>query len=1004
MRKTVARLVVVCLITSIARPVVARCEDPRLPAAVDSQEIIKSGKLPRFEPLDPDEAAESFEIAEGFRIELVAAEPLVVDPVAFCFDHEGRLIVVEMRGYSERADSKTGRVRRLTDTDFDGQMDEAETLIDGLEWPTAVACWGDGIVIGVAPDILYLPLSEDGKHGPPEKLFTGFGKSNVQGLFNSFQWGPDLELHCATSSSGALVSGKTLAGEVRLGRRDFTIDYHTRELTPVNGGGQHGMSFDRWGNKFVCSNSDHLQQVLLLPPVPGRSFTFDEPPFRKSIAADGPQAPVFRSSPVEPWRILRTHLRVNGLAKGPIEGGGKAAGYFTGATGIHIYEGDQWPRDPGDGLALVCDVGSNLIHRKRLVGVNRLWFRGERIDESTEFLRSSDTWFRPVQLGGGPDGALYVADMYREVIEHPKSLPPAIKSQLDLNSGSDRGRIWRIVAEGKRPRTRVIPSFDSLETNQLLRYLSHPNLWHRRTAARLLMQREHFSGSGLARLRDKLRDLALGDGYTETRLEALSLLSRLPNGFDTRVRDEVVVDQNPWVRWRGLRLAIEHVERLGPLPSRWFTLPVFKGPYRDFMLFYGSAALVPEPIPRLNLIGQFSDRRLLNELRVLDFRSPKEEPTEWLRWAIQGSLTHDLLKTHFTSVYRLQPELTTMQTLGSREVDLVRRLVSQLDELPDDESLDSAVGLIGGITDRLRVDQATEPLRRWVVDRVMPRLGKRGLHKGILSEADSNALRLAGWALGEKANGLLEDLLGPTRSPTTQRVAIESLASDDQKFHEVLLRRIPELTPAVQQTAWATLGRQRSGLRVIASAVEKGELAPADVPVTVRETMWSSRDARVRSAIPVTGLTVAMPDSYSKYLGAVKERGNQIAGELVFRKHCAACHAPETGGNLVGPPLKSVADKKPEQILISILDPNREVDPKYYRVQVLTNRGTIFVGVLTEETETRLAIVDAQGKRHSVLRRDIESLQTVKQSLMPSNLVNEISPEQMRDLVSFLKM
>ena len=215
------------------------------------ERIIQTGKLSRFDPLSPKDALQAFEVAPGFRIELVAAEPLVVDPIAFCFDPKGRLIVVEMRGYSERADSKTGRVRRLTDRDHDGKMDEAETLLDGLEWPTAVACWDNGILIGVAPDILFLPLSEDGMHGPPESLFSGFGKSNVQGLFNSFQWGPDLKLHGATSSSGAKVTGDTVDGEIRLSRRDFAIDFHTRKLTPVVGGAQHGMTFDRWG-KQVC--------------------------------------------------------------------------------------------------------------------------------------------------------------------------------------------------------------------------------------------------------------------------------------------------------------------------------------------------------------------------------------------------------------------------------------------------------------------------------------------------------------------------------------------------------------------------------------------------------------------------------------------------------------------------------------------------------------------------------------------------------------------------------
>ncbi|MEL6110538.1 MAG: hypothetical protein AAFU85_31410, partial [Planctomycetota bacterium] len=312
--------------------------------------------------------------------------------------------------------------------------------------------------------------------------------------------------------------------------------------------------------------------------------------------------------------------------------------------------------------------------------------------------------------------------------------------------------------------------------------------------------------------------------------------------------------------------------------------------------------------------------------------------------------------------------------------------------------------LISGVIDRVRRDNSSEPLKDWVLDRLLPRLTQRSIERVGLRASDSSALRLVGWALGGQAKALLADLLVPTLSPTTQRVAIESLASDDRKFNEFLLRKIPELTPAVQQTAWEMLGRKRSGLLVIAFAVDNGELDPADIPLAVRETIKLSRDARVQSAIPVTLFSpAAMPDSVGKYFAAIERQGDPDVGEPVFRKHCASCHAPEPGGNLVGPALKSVVKKNAEQILVSILDPNREVDPKYYRVQVLTTNGSIVVGVLSEETDSTLAIVDAQGKRHSLLRKEIESLQSVKQSLMPSGLEKEISPEQMRDLISFLK-
>ncbi len=158
-------------------------------------------------------------------------------------------------------------------------------------------------------------------------------------------------------------------------------------------------------------------------------------PAAVDIAGDDPAAEVFRISPDEPWRVA-------GTVQGLIEGGGRASGYFTAATGITIYRGNAFSSE-FDGDAFVADCGSNLIHRKK-VRPDGVGFKAERPadEQKVESLASTDNWFRPVQLANGPDGALYVADMYREVIEHPWSLPESIKKHLDLNSGNDRGRIY----------------------------------------------------------------------------------------------------------------------------------------------------------------------------------------------------------------------------------------------------------------------------------------------------------------------------------------------------------------------------------------------------------------------------------------------------------------------------------------------------------------------------------------------------------------------------------
>src|SRR5437660_2553853 len=204
------------------------------------------------------------------------------------------------------------------------------------------------------------------------------------------------------------------------------------------------------------------------------------PPPLASIAVDGPAAEVYRVSPEEPWRVIRTRWRVAGLVPGPIEGGGRSAGYFTGATGTTIYRGDAFPAEFRNN-AFVGDAGGNLVHRKILIpdGVGFKAQRGAG-EETSEFMASTDTWFRPVQFANAPDGTLYVIDMHREVIEHPWSLPDNLKKFLDLNSGNNCGRIFRIVPDGFKQPKRIHLNKASLA--ELVATLEHPNAWHREPA------------------------------------------------------------------------------------------------------------------------------------------------------------------------------------------------------------------------------------------------------------------------------------------------------------------------------------------------------------------------------------------------------------------------------------------------------------------------------------------------------------------------------------------
>ena len=503
-----------------------------------------AAELPRIPARSPAEAMASFQVIDGYELQQTAAEPLLTDPVAMSFDADGRLFVAEMNDYSEQATEHLGRVRVLIDTDDDGKFDKSHLFAEGLSWPTAIICANDGVFVAAAPDIFFLKDTDgDMKADIKELVFTGFNRNNVQGLINSLHWGPDNRIYGSASTVGGSIMCPKHPDRPALEcrGRDFSFDSKTLELCTETGGGQHGMSFDNWGHRFVSANSDHAQMIVYDDKYLSRSPLPSAAPARVSIAVDGGQAPVFRISPVEPWRIVRTRLRASGLSKGIVEGGGRPAGYFTGATGITIYRGDAWP-DSDKGLAIVGDVGSNIVHRKRLTADGVIW-TANRIDVGRELVASDDIWFRPVQFANAPDGCLQILDMCREVIEHPASLPPEIKRHLDLTNGRDRGRLYRVAPTGWKPRP--VPHLSDASTKELVALLEHPNAWHRETASRLIFERQ--DNTAIEGIRRLLRSSSSGLG----RFHAVGSLE----GLNALLADDVIVglkDAEAGVRERAI--------------------------------------------------------------------------------------------------------------------------------------------------------------------------------------------------------------------------------------------------------------------------------------------------------------------------------------------------------------------------------------------------------------------------------------------------------------------
>jgi putative membrane-bound dehydrogenase-like protein len=877
--------------------------------ALAAEPEIRPGQMPRIPPTEPLQAVARFKVRPGFRAELIASEPLISSPVAVAVDELGRAYVIEMRDYSERRPERLGRVRRLEDTDGDGRYDKATVFLDNLPWPTAITCWQGGVFIGATPDILYAKdTNDDGVADVREVIFTGFAsayapyatnKLNVQALMNSFQWGPDNRIQGSASLSGGDVSlvdspftrhwreswNQRYAGRfmpwktastnpLSLRGRDFSFDPRSLELRTESGGGQHGMSFDSQGRKFVCSNSDHLQQILLNEDAALRNPHHDLPAARLSIAADGPSAEVYRLSPDEPWRVLRTRWRVAGLVEGPIEGGGRPSGYFTGATGVTVYRGDAYGPD-FIGNAFIADCGSNLVHRKRLVpGPDGIVLRGERVpdERKSEFLASADNWFRPVQLFNGPDGCLWVIDMYREIIEHPWSLPGHLKQQMDLDSGRDRGRLWRIAPEGDRHFS-LKPGIKSELPDGWAEQLASANGWTADTAARLLIEWADQD-------RNRSIEPLLRHDSANVRRKALATLATL-GVLEPEQLHRGLTDRDAGVRRNSLQIASD----------------------------FPTVARTPAIVDAVRQLASDAD------------------PAVRLTWAIHApSLLPAVDLSDVARLVLAGPPLVrsaAIHAIPGREWELLSAILKD-SQSPVTKSTEEAVYEVAQTMGRAGIVESTRAL----VD-TLTTLGPT-----LLTKAAAHGL----------AHGLV------------------------MEQHSKVVAELPHPLPAIFESAWKTATHPPT---------------PAEGP---------------HLAPPNPDRVAVLAD----YLPALDLTGDRKKGSATFLERCSRCHAVGGTGNSVGPDLASVAANSPARLLVSIIDPNREVAPNYAAWTAELKGGETLDGLLVRESTDSITVRQAGGIDRLLPRTVIQSLKSDRRSLMPEGLESGLSPQDIADLLSCL--
>ncbi|HZF00202.1 MAG TPA: PVC-type heme-binding CxxCH protein [Planctomycetota bacterium] len=917
-------------------------------------------------PLTPEQAQAVFKVRPGLRVELVAAEPEVQSPVAAAFDERGRLFVVEMLDYPvpDKTKPPQGRIRMLEDKDGDGRFETSTVFAEGLMMAQGVTPWNGGILVTQAPNILFLKDTDaDGKADVRETLYSGFAVENPQLRVSFPTFAMDNGIYVANGQRGGKIRSALHpeSAAIDIGGMDFRFDPIHDQAEAVTGFGQFGLTFDDWGRRFVCTNRNHVIPLV----IPNRYFQRNPflaapPPVTDNHGVGG-AAHVYPIS--KNWTLSSAH-----------------SGTFTAACGVFCYRGELLPKEYY-GHLFTCEPTANLIHEETLISTGGS-FTWKPPHEGVDFLASPDNWFRPVSMFSGPDGALYVCDMYRAEIEHPEWVPADLKARFDWNHRRDQGRIWRVLPEGRRNPTPT-PQLAALKTADLVALLDHPDVWWRMTAQRLLFERQDRDSWG------PLKKMVAGPEPLGRLHAAWTLEGQRQLGIDVVLR--LLADPSPGVRENAVRLA-----------ERWAA----DGPVAEQL-----ARLADDPDEHVRYqvalsIGARDNDSILEPLAKIAWQKIDDR---WTRLAVATSVPTRAGKL----LARIQDPVFCRELaaiVGSRrDRDEVAAVVR--DVAASDARRQSAVltGLAEGMTRR------GTKLGEFLGGLPEAESAKALLAKAAAVAADAgrplperlDAIRLLVHVPWETAAPALTALLAEDQPQEIRIAAVGSLSAHGRgEVAGILLGVYKKALPALRREILESMSRRPERVSALLDEIDAGRMTPGELGPTLLRQLQNYGDAGIKERAKKL-IAGHMPEERQKVIDRYKESlgmtGDAKRGRELFRTICAACHRIADIGTLVGPDISDTLTKSPEQLLVDILDPSRVIDNNYVNYVVRTKAGAVLSGFIASQTASSLTLRRGEGQEDVVLRQDIDEMKSSGVSLMPEGLEKNISIDGMADLLSFLK-
>jgi len=928
------------------------------------------------QPLSPEESAKKWHVREGYRIELVAAEPVVLDPVAFDWDEKGRLWVVEMADYPLGMDGKGkagGRVVMLEDTDADGRYDKRTVIVSDLSYPTGILTWREGVIVTAAPDIFF--ISPD---GTKKVLYTGFSTGNQQLRVNGLRWGMDGWVYCAAGAhnsgynKGTMIESKLTGEKIDLGSHDFRFKPDTGEFDPQSGPSQFGRARDDWGHWFGVQNSFPLWHYVLQDHYLRRNpYVIPPDPIHQLFPRN---PPVYPASSAE--------KRFHGFDQ---------AGRFTSACGIEVYR-DRVLFDDGKTHAFTCEPFHNVVQHHMLED-DGVTFKATRdpAESKMDFLASEDRWCRPVMVRTGPDGALWVADMYRYMIEHPQWLPQNGKDELlpHYREGDDKGRIWKVTRSVVPPSGGQVTHTEPPEGGTTIQGLTSANGWRRDKAQMELswLNSDPAMNEALNSLPKPLDAettvqtcwLALQKGWLQ-RKDCLDLL----NHESPHVREQALQIAEK-LEWKGdessplqkaLAGLVEDKDEKVRLQLAC-TLGVLKGDWAADLL-----AELLHAAPAGAALQGAAMSSVLPHLERVCARFPEGGEPEnngvigmLFRCAVATKNENAIaaLSPAFGSKLYLPAMLTVLDERGLALAEFAKQVRSPKVK----EALKKAQSIL---------EQGMETLRKAGANGAGYELEMLSRDRGYRSEVAQMLPVLWQNASLEGAAALLPIIsrLQPKGGP------------------EFLLTDWSERTPAVRLQIIETLLSSDAWTLAL---LKRPEAKACDAATRARLVKHPKKEiAKLAATVFADSVSATRAAVVEKFKPALKLTGDAAKGKAVFAQVCISCHNLDGVGLELGPDLRSVVQHDAEKLMNSILDPSAIIEPGFMAYHCTLKNGEQLYGVIATETSASLTLKMAGNVTKSVLRSEIASLKSTGTSLMPEGLEAVMTPQSLADLIAYLKV